>query len=367
LLLARGSWCWGFDRADLDPDHVAKDIAAAEEAIAMARRMDRVDLLSGALDIRGSSETLLGGGGGYGSQAPLLAERLSLVPRLDDRREILDIYGVNAWASAHVGEFRRAAEFARLAVEVANAAQVSIPLPSAFLGLCQYRLGEWAAFWETSPWHMRCSTPADHCGTRASAGGIAPTPRDSRGPRQPLDHRAPAVAHDPGRPRPARLWFPFRTFVEGSKRRGSLGARRSGPWSSEPRSHFGPGPKSSLPRAGPGPPGRSRRAGARFATGLRFLPAVADRLAGQAALAGGDPVAAISLLEAARATFTTLETPWEQARTELPLAQALRAAGRLDDAASVASDAVVAFRGFGAARESEAAEDLVASTSGGPS
>ncbi len=372
LLLARGSWSWGFDRADFDPNHVAQDISAAEEAIAMARRMGRVDLLSGALDIRGGSDTLIGGG--YGAMGPNLAERLSLVPRLDDRREILDIYGVNAWAAAHIGEFRRAAEFARLAVEVANATEVSIPLPSAFLGLCQYRLGEWPAFWETFAMADALADPdrqLRYQGFRLY--GIAAYLHEVTGEPAAADSIIERLAHaqatlgDAG-VSGARLWL-----VQVDLRRGSFEAARARLAIDDPVR----GPQNRdldyearaelIAAEGTWDEAAAVLRDARghaHDTGLRFLPVVADRLEGQAAVAGGNLERGIELLERARAGFLELETPWERARTEFALAHALASAGRRDEAASTASEALRAFRGFGAAREIQAAGELVAALSG---
>jgi hypothetical protein len=94
-------------------------------------------------------------------------------------------------------------------------------------------------------------------------------------------------------------------------------------------------------------------------TGLLFLPAVADRLEGQAALAAGENERSAQLLETARDTFTRLEVPWERARTELSLAQGYLAAGRGTEAATVAKAALETFSALGAPVEIERAAALV--------
>jgi len=95
-------------------------------------------------------------------------------------------------------------------------------------------------------------------------------------------------------------------------------------------------------------------------TGLLFLPGVADRLEGQAALASGEPERATELLERARATFSSLETPWERARTELPLAEAYLAGGSGAEAAQAAQAARKTFTALRAPVETERADALVA-------
>jgi hypothetical protein len=146
LLLARGGWSWGFGEAETDPKRIAENRAAAEEAVSMARQMGRGDLLSAALDSRGSTSYLVGG---YGLAQKDQAERLGLVPGLQDQTEVIDIYSTSAWAAAHIGEFRRAAELASRGLELANSLGVSNSGPSAFLGVSRYRLGDWEAFWST--------------------------------------------------------------------------------------------------------------------------------------------------------------------------------------------------------------------------
>ncbi len=111
MLMAQGAWSWGFGEAITDPDVLAADRRAAEEAVAIARRMGNSHLLSGALDTLGATGSLLDGYRGV--LAPQL-ERLELIPQLDDVAEITDIYGTSAWGLAHIGEFRRAAEFGQL-------------------------------------------------------------------------------------------------------------------------------------------------------------------------------------------------------------------------------------------------------------
>jgi hypothetical protein len=95
-------------------------------------------------------------------------------------------------------------------------------------------------------------------------------------------------------------------------------------------------------------------------TGLRFLPFVADRLEGQAALARGHPADAVRWLERARDGFAELEAVWERARTDLALAEAHLAAGDRAQAAVTAQAGAEVFERLSAGTELRAAGDLLA-------
>jgi hypothetical protein len=94
--------------------------------------------------------------------------------------------------------------------------------------------------------------------------------------------------------------------------------------------------------------------------GLLVLPFVADRLAGRAALAGGDPAAAITPLEASSAGFDSAGARWERARTDLDLADALLALGDAAAAAARLDGAVRTFEELRSVRELARARELLA-------
>jgi hypothetical protein len=144
LLLARGAWCWGFAEAETDPQRVREDRAAAEEAVGMARRLGGADLLSAALDTLGATGTLIGG---YAMALAPQAERIGLVPQLDDLFEVVDIYATSAWCLAHIGDFRQAAEFGAIGWSRGAEVPVGNYVPGAFLALANFRLGQWGEFW----------------------------------------------------------------------------------------------------------------------------------------------------------------------------------------------------------------------------
>ncbi|MEO8230203.1 MAG: adenylate/guanylate cyclase domain-containing protein [Chloroflexota bacterium] len=144
LLMARGAWSWGFAEAETDMERVHKDRAAAEEAVAMARRLGRADLLSAALDTLGATGVLLGG---YGLSLDAQEERLLLVPRLDDLVEVVDIYGTSAWLLAHIGDYRRASELGAIGLARGLEKGVGNYVPGVFYAVATFRLGQWEEFW----------------------------------------------------------------------------------------------------------------------------------------------------------------------------------------------------------------------------
>jgi len=95
--------------------------------------------------------------------------------------------------------------------------------------------------------------------------------------------------------------------------------------------------------------------------GLKSLVPFADRLEGRAAIAQDRKDAGIELLRRASAGFAALGAVWEQARTDLRLAEA----GATDSAASAASAAEI-FDRLGCTRDATRVRAL-SGLSGGPS
>ncbi|HET9497272.1 MAG TPA: adenylate/guanylate cyclase domain-containing protein [Candidatus Limnocylindria bacterium] len=371
MLLVQGAWSWGFGEAITDPEAVAADRRAAEEAVAIARRLERPDLLSGALDTTGATGSLLEG---YRGVLAPQAERLSLIPKLDNLPEIVDIYGTNAWGLAHVGQFREAIDYGRLGWEIVEAKGVLNYVPGAFMGVAQFRLGEWDQFWDTFRrvdalfaedrplrYHaLRIYAVAAYVsevtGDAAGADGYLERLERSQeaqgtvgvsGPRswvvgvlirrgQFAVARARLEVIDPVRDLQNRdltyeAWADL-IAAEGTWDEAAHVIQLARDWAEE--------------------------------TGLRFLPAIADRLEGQAALAGGDPESAMASLERSRVSLVELEAAWDRARTELPLARALRAVGRGREAVEVARAALTTFQSLGAVVEIAEAESVLAETAG---
>ena len=147
LLMALAAWGWGFGESDSDPASNDEYVAAAREAIELARRLGRPDLISGALDTAGAGA---GNAGGYGASQAFQEERLLLVPQLDDPAEIADIYGTMAWQLVHIGDYRRAVELP-MGDEPGNLGSgvpaVSHRTKYVFHAVARFRLAQWDRFW----------------------------------------------------------------------------------------------------------------------------------------------------------------------------------------------------------------------------
>jgi hypothetical protein len=95
-------------------------------------------------------------------------------------------------------------------------------------------------------------------------------------------------------------------------------------------------------------------------TGLLALPAFADRLEGQTALAAGDVELGLKRLRRARDTSARLEAAWDRARTELILASALLEADDRLEAAEILTSALSTLTALEAPVETKRARDLIA-------
>ncbi|HJT64565.1 MAG TPA: adenylate/guanylate cyclase domain-containing protein [Candidatus Limnocylindria bacterium] len=369
LLMAQGGWSWGFAESILDPEAVAADRRAAEEAVAIARRLERPDLLSAALDTTGATGSLLEG---YQGVLAPQAERLRLIPQLDDFAEIVDIYGTNAWGLAHIGEFRQAIEYGRQGMEVVETKGVMNYVPGAFLGYARFRVGEWDAFWEA--FGRVEALFAENRPLRYHAHriyGIAAYVSELTGDSAAAD----------------RFIHRLETSQEAQGSVGVAGARRWVVGVLVRRKEFAAA-RARLAVIDPVRELQNRdldyeawadliaaegtwdeaaqviRDARDWAekTGLRFLPAIADRLEGQAALASRDPRTAIARLERSRAILVELEAAWDRARTELTMGRALLAAGRPSEASDTWRSALATFESVGAVAEIAEAESLLAET-----
>jgi class 3 adenylate cyclase len=366
MLLAQGAWSWGFGETVLDPAAVDVDRRASQEAVAMARRLGNPWLLSAALDTLGATGSILEGSRGV--LAPQW-ERLELIPLLDDVSEITDVYGVTAWAMAHIGDFRQAVEFGKQGLDRTEKLGIMNYLPGSYAAVADFRLGEWDAFWET---FRRVETTLDL--TRPPRYhvhrmyGVAAYIAEVTGDPEAADRhieRLDAAQADLGAVgvSGARAWI-----VAVLVRRGEFAAARGRMVIHDPVRDIQNrdldyeawadliATEGTWDEAPPVVDGARRWAAD---TGLKFLPCIADRLDGQAALARGEAREAVALLTKARAGFDELEAVWERARTDLSLAEAHRAAGDSTAAGSAAQAAAEVFRRLSAVDELARAEALL--------
>jgi hypothetical protein len=370
MLMALASWGWGFGESDSDPARNAEYAAAARDAIALARRLGRPDLISAALDTGGAA---VGNEGGYGASLALQEERLLLIPQLDDPAEIADIYGTLAWQLVHIGEYRRAVELpmgGEAGSSIAGVPAVGHRTKYVFHAVARFRLAEWDRFWAV---HALLDAATDHdrplpyhtmrlYGVAAFLKEVAGDPDAADTLIAELD-RSQASRGSVG-VSGARLWIVEilvrrRRFAEARARLAEADPVRDvqnrdldheawaaliaaeGTWDEAPRAVA-----------------NAREWAER--TGLRVLPAFADRLEGQAALAEGNVELGLERLRRSRDTSARLEAAWDRARTELILAAALLDAGENGEAADVLASALATLTTVEAPNEIQRATELLA-------
>lgn len=373
MLMALASWGWGFGESDTDPARSAEYAAAAHEAIALARRLGRPDLISAALDAAGAA---LNESGGYGASQVFQEERLTLIPQLDDPAEIADIYGTVAWGLIHIGQYRRAVELP-IGEQAGSSGSVLQPVGHrtkyVFHAVGQFRLGSWDRFWSV---YAKLDAATDHDRPLAyhtmRLYGIAAYLKDVAGDSAAADlliselDRSQASRGSVG-VSGARLWI-----VQTLLRRGRLAEARERLAEADPvregqnRDLTFEAWAELIAAEGSWDEAPAIVAAAREwaeKTQLLALPAFADRLEGRAALAVGDAELGFDRLRRARAIFLRLEAAWDRAMTEIVLADALNEAGRKDEAAEAAGAALTTLSRLDAPMEVERAKDLVSRSS----
>jgi class 3 adenylate cyclase len=335
--------------AFFDPGASAGEFEAAqargEEAVEIARHLDRPDLESAALDGLGSHAYSRGE---YQALDAINRQRLALVPRLDDIREIEDVHAMAAWGAFNQGRYADALSHAdegfRRAVEVSPAVAVHC---LEWRSLAHFELGQWDEFltdvarattllpgredegrpgFRRRPWMVAAlmhRLRGDSRGSEDALGRMLPTaiPGDDQAAEEP----------DPGRPWQALLLARQGRFDEARaatlvpdvpwfrQAAGLLLASRcdvvamAGHWDDVPALL---GEVEAEARRG----------------GLLALRAHALRLEGRAARARSDLHSAVDALSKARVEFHRLGARWERACTELDLAESLAAVKRPDQA-----------------------------------
>jgi class 3 adenylate cyclase/tetratricopeptide (TPR) repeat protein len=374
LLLAKGAWGWGFADADRDPDRSETYRQAAEEAIQIAERMGRPDLLSAALDTAGAVGQDIGG---YGLANTYQLRRLDLVGELDDPSEIADIIGTLAWHYVHIGEYRQATELEPNAFTTRHGLHVpdlSHRTKLSFNAVALYRMGDWDGFWRA---YEAIDATIDHdlaityhlmrlYAVAAYLHEVAGRAADADRLIDELD-RSQSTRGDTG-VSSARLWI-----VQVLVRRGRFDEGR--------RRLAVPDPSRDLQNLdhtyeawgellaeqgdwdeAPAIVSAARDWSAR--SGLLALPAFADRLEGRMLLATGDPERGIERLRVARTTLHRLEATWDRARVDLDLAEALLGLERRTEALEAADQAMSTLERLRAPREIVRARELRSAAGG---
>ena len=370
MLMASAAWGWGFGESDSDPARNVEYAVAADEAVELARRLGRPDLISAALDTAGAGA---GNAGGYGASQEFQEERLRLIPELDDPAEIADIYGTVAWQLVHIGDYRRAVDLPtgnEPGTSLTGMPEISHRTKHVFRAVAAFRLGDWDGFWSA---YAMLDTVVDHdrpipyhtMRLYAVAAYLNEVAGDSNAADVILAEldRSQASRGNVG-VSGARLWI-----VEILVRRGRFADARSRLAEADPvrevqnRDLDFEAWAALIAAEGTWDEAPTIVADAREwadTTGLLALPAFADRLEGQAAVAAGDVELGLERLRRSRDISARLEAAWDRARTELILASGLLDAGDKGEAADVLSAALATLTTVDAPDEIQQARDLMA-------
>jgi tetratricopeptide (TPR) repeat protein len=352
--------------------------ARGEEAVEIARRLDRPDLESAALDGLGSHAYSRGE---YDQLEALNRRRLALVPRLEDIREIEDVHAMAAWGAFNQGRYADALSLAdegfRRAVEVSPAVAVHC---LEWRSLANFELGQWDEFladveraatvlpgredegrpgFRRRPWMVAAlmyRLRGDARGTEDALGRMLPIaiPGDDQTAEDP----------DPGRPWQALLLARQGRFDEA---RAATVVPES-PWMRQAAGLLLSSRCDVVAMAGQWDEVPALLAEAEEEArrgGLLALRAHARRLEGRAARARSDLETAIDALSRARGEFHRLGARWERACTELDLAEALAAVKRPDQARACFSGAWSVFEELHSVDELARATELRARLSAG--
>jgi class 3 adenylate cyclase len=369
LQLAQGFWPFAFPEAR-DPATLERSAAAADEAIAMSRRLGRLDLELAALDARSCVPIVQGL---YGGVWPYIERRLELIRDFEDPWEVGDTYSLAAWHLFDVGHYADAARYGFEGAERAAGGVMGVGIHSLARGLgALLPMGRWDELMirfdelQESMGDRRDEPPPFVIGAYTIAAFV----HEARGEREASDRLLQVVEAlrgtrgddtiplaDPyGAATLGRRGLFDEAFARLDAHEGELANRAA--WYAVRCDLSGDAERWDQADAFVA----TSRAWAQEAQ-LVALPAHADRLEGRAALAAGRAADAVALLTRARDLFAELDADWEGARTDLHLARAILAADSASaaqpDARVVAQRALEVFERIGALREAEDARDLV--------
>jgi class 3 adenylate cyclase len=126
-------------RRIVSEEELRESESAGLAASDMAMRLGRPDLASAALD---AAVTAPGNRGDYGRMKTINSRRLALIDLLDDPFELGDIYSMNAWCDAYIGNLAEARDFAEAGVEAAGDSPTVVGCLS-WLSFAEFCLGRW--------------------------------------------------------------------------------------------------------------------------------------------------------------------------------------------------------------------------------
>lgn len=332
--------------------------SAALDALAMAERLGDANLASAALDaacVWALFEAR------YGEADRVNRRRLELVSKLDDVREIADVYGVCAFTCAYIGRYAEAERFATSSLESSRNVD-----PNSYLHALMWRVqarfmkGDWAGAWEDQHeierFHKEGGEPPS--GSTMRAYGVAFFLSELMGDEQRADRYRNIVrayketAADATPTAAGPLAFPARALVHqglAEEARGWLRLEESlvrgvhmeamcevladlEEWDAA---------RDFIPLA-------REQVQLGEMLGLQFF---VDRLEGRMASALGDAGQAAAALASSANGFANLRAPWEEAWSRLLLGELLLGEGDTAEAVTALATAQRAFQALGSVRE----------------
>jgi class 3 adenylate cyclase/tetratricopeptide (TPR) repeat protein len=353
LLGLRAGWPFGYPDKTRTLDESEEFERVGLEAAEMALRLGEPNLAAGSFD---QASAVWVARGWYGRAHAIWERRLAIIPQVTDILEIGDTYAMGAWGLYEMGRYAEAVAVSDAGMARVTGRGANVELHNRSWRVASlHRLGAWDEALEEFG-HIRevledrrDDPPYFVSHAFASAASI----HEARGDRVRSDRFAGLLMRLTGEGQGRLHAWLLRFLVQ----RGELDAARRLPRATTWRIHAGDTYESEselvaalgLWDEAPELLRLMREHAAAADTSAVY--GFADRLEGRAALASGDAVRAVDLLERGAARFAELDAPWERALTQLDLGTALATAGRDGDAADVAAGAVATFERLGCAKD----------------
>jgi hypothetical protein len=366
LLMAESLWPFGFPAEAGAPEDWERARRSGEEAAAMARRLNRPDLESAALDGYASYFFVQGL---FGPAQEPLGRRVAIVDRLTDPLEVGDTFAMVSQTHEAIGQYRGAFRTANEGYR-----RTADRMPAAALhcvswrALARLRLGDWDGVLDDVAEAERLLGDRSESPPYFTLQGFAAAffVHQSRGSIGPADRLRAMLIRLLEGGRPSQGAVADMVLIEA--RRGDFATSRQyvehPTWAEtyQAARHLLLQNRCLIlawEEAWEEVPTLLAEARAHAErAGLEALPVHADRLEGRTAWATGEPDRAVQLLQRSRGHFATLEAPWEVALADLWLAEALATSGDTANARQRLEAAREVFERLGSLPELEQAAAL---------
>jgi len=349
LLTAQAFWAHGYPRTTTSPyldPHLA--VETGEAAAAMADRIGRRDLVVVALDsVQHNRMRLLD----YPVAYDVAIRRLEIARTAGDIGELGDSYAVACWVGVYLGEFAEAYRIGREGYDLlVQDAPTYAAHSLSWAALASFYLGEWDRVLAeldlvTAGLGERGQTPTSGFASPIPAAALVHEVRGDRAAADALLAQTAAIENRRGvlSPNLSPLIVPI-LLLRGEVAEARVRVGRTGVSEAEagvvPRMLVAEGEVLVAEQRWDDLPAfASRLRQSAAATGARSVPPAADRLDGLAAFHRGEIDLAIDHQRAAADGYDALDMPVHAAVIRLDLADALVAAGRLDEARAALAEA----------------------------